>query len=392
MYNLHYDDWMKLTLDTEVVEVKEEAEKYWHRFKDTVFFAEGGGMVSDIGTINEVAVEALRMDDQEQVWHLLDRKLTESVHMQVDEWHRRRKVQIHTSGHLISAIAGKLFGVTTASFSDSEEESIEELTFTHCDHDILQQIEVACNQAIRDDLAVSITYPNHEEAMKHMHDDEEIDHDHLRAVVIEGIDYSFCGCIHVPHLGLIQTIKFLGCDKTTRGYKLRYVCGEQLLHMYERHYQALSDSAKALGVPQLGLKEGIEKLQGELKAAKNENNTWKQQVIEFTAEKIHHDAQTPCLFHVFEDMDIKTFQTFCSYFVRTYEQGIFFICKSEERCHVMISHSKSFTYPCGELFKALGAAYNLRGGGNPAMAQGGGEYSEALATALKALCDEQNAA
>ncbi len=390
MYNLNYDDWMKLSADSEVLEVTESEGKYWHRFRDTVFFAEGGGMVSDTGTINDLTVRDLKTDDQEQVWHLLDEKLEGSVHMEVDEWQRRSKVQIHTAGHLISAVAGKLYQVVTASFSNSDEESIEELTFTTCDNAILKELEAVCNSYIRDDLSIEIRYPSHEEAIQHIHEDEEIDRDHLRAVLIGDIDYSFCGCIHVPSLGKIQAIKFLGFEKTTRGYKLRYVCGEQLLQMYGLHYQALSDSAKSLGVAQLNLKAGIDKLHSEVKASKNEANNWKQQVIELKAKIMHEEAALPCLFHEFDDMDIKTFQSFCSYFVRTYEHGIFFLCKAEDRCHVMISHSKSFTYPCNELFKKLSAEHGLRGGGNPSMAQGGGEYSEALVNALKALCDEQN--
>lgn len=388
MFNPYYDDWMKLELDTAVLAVREAAGKYWHAFEETVFYPEGGGMDRDTGTINDHEVLDLKLED-DKVWHLLDEKLQGRVHMRVDKDQRVMKCQVHSASHLMCGIMNKVYHADTISFYMNEHDSGAEMGFETFNDEIMKELERLCNDYILQDLPIEIIYPTPEEAQQHVLD-EKLNHEDLRAVIIGDIDYNMCGCIHVPSLRYLQSFKFLNYEKTTRGYKINFVCGEQLLQTYGKQIKVLADSAKSLGVPQLNLKAGIDKLQSELKASKNEANSWKQQVIELKAKIMHEEAEAPCLFHEFDDMDIKTFQGFCSYFVRNYEHGIFFLCKVEDRCHVMISHSKSFAYPCGELFKKLSAEYGLRGGGNPSMAQGGGEYSEALINALKALCDEQN--
>ena len=388
MFNPYYDDWMKLELDTAVLAVREAAGKYWHAFEETVFYPEGGGMDRDTGTINDHEVLDLKLEDN-KVWHLLDEKLQGRVHMRVDKDQRVMKCQVHSASHLMCGIMNKVYHADTISFYMNEHDSGAEMGFETFNDEIMKELERLCNDYILQDLPIEIIYPTPEEAQQYVLD-EKLNHEDLRAVIIGDIDYNMCGCIHVPSLRYLQSFNFLNYEKTTRGYKINFVCGEQLLQTYGKQIKVLADSAKSLGVPQLNLKAGIDKLQSELKASKNEANSWKQQVIELKAKIMHEEAEAPCLFHEFDDMDIKTFQGFCSYFVRNYEHGIFFLCKVEDRCHVMISHSKSFAYPCGELFKKLSAEYGLRGGGNPSMAQGGGEYSEALVNALKALCDEQN--
>lgn len=389
MYNHHYDHWMNLELTSEVVEVKEDNGAYWHRFKETVFFAEGGGMASDTGTINGFQVLEVKKDG-DAVWHLLHEKLEGQVHMLVDLDQRIVKCQEHSAGHLAAAVMIERYPeVKSISFSSSEEGNFEEMSFTHFDDDMAKEVERLCNEYIRQDLAITIAYPTREEALQHVEEDQ-LEHDEPRAVIIEGLDYGMCGCIHVPSLGQIQAMKIIGYEKTTRGYKIYHVCGEQMLRLYDKQLHVLNESAKTLSVGQLDTLAGIKKMQSELKQERSVSATWKQKASEYLATIMHQEAKDICLFHEFDDMDIKTFQSFCSYFVRTYEHGIFFICKGEERAHVIISHSKSITFPANEYFKELGASFPIRGGGNPGMAQGGGEYSSELAQALKAMCEKQN--
>ena len=52
MFNKLYDNCFKTELQTEVIKVKEDKGMYWHAFKDTIFYVEGGGMESDIGMID----------------------------------------------------------------------------------------------------------------------------------------------------------------------------------------------------------------------------------------------------------------------------------------------------------------------------------------------------
>ena len=83
MINKYYDDWNIIELDTFVIDVIEEDAKYWIACNETIFYVEGGGMQSDIGTINGFEVLQLKTING-HVYHLLDTKIEGNVHMCVD--------------------------------------------------------------------------------------------------------------------------------------------------------------------------------------------------------------------------------------------------------------------------------------------------------------------
>ena len=128
MFNKLYDNCFKTELQTEVIKVKEDKGMYWHAFKDTIFYVEGGGMESDIGMIDRHMVHGLKKEDG-YVWHLLDEKLEGSVFMSVNLHERFRKCQIHTAQHLISAVLQNVYNVKTLSHHVSDEVNDVELSF-----------------------------------------------------------------------------------------------------------------------------------------------------------------------------------------------------------------------------------------------------------------------
>ena len=57
----------------------------------------------------------------------------------------------------------------------------------------------------------------------------------------------------------------------------------------------------------------------------------------------------------------------------------------DERMHLIISHHKDIDIKANELFKQLASKYNLKGGGNPYMAQGGGNKNLSIIEDIKEL-------
>ena len=99
-----------------------------------------------------------------------------------------------------------------------------------------------CNGFIRDDLAVTIQYPSEQEALRHV-PLVKANHETLRVVRIAQLDYNLCGCMHVPSLRYLQMVFISGYEKTGRGYKIRYLCGDQLLDCVNKRYQVLDEAS-----------------------------------------------------------------------------------------------------------------------------------------------------
>ncbi|MEG0290066.1 MAG: DHHA1 domain-containing protein [Erysipelotrichaceae bacterium] len=383
MINKHYDHWMELELETSINSMKQTEDSFWYAFEDSIFYVEGGGMQRDTGTINGIEVLDLKMED-DLIWHQVKTKIENPVLMKVDKEQRVLKCQIHSASHLICGLMNKVYHAPTITFFTNEFDAGAEMGFDYFDDQIMNELEVKCNAYITQNLPIEIVYPTAEEALKHV-PDEKIEHDELRAAIIGDIDYNMCGCIHIPTLSEIQMIKFLRYEKTTRGYRIYFVCGNQLLETYGKQNRMTLECSKQLGIPQFELLEGVNKIQNEIKTNKSDLNNWKNKYIELMIEKIAMLHPEENIAYLFDDIDIKTFQTLCSTFTRNYKKGIFFMCHDQDRCHVIISHHKELNFECNTLFKEISEKFELRGGGNKVMAQGGGMYQDGIYEYLQAI-------
>ncbi len=385
MINKLLDDCFQCELHTAVTDIVAEKSLYWYAFKDTVFFMEKGGMASDIGMINGKNVLGLRIRDGKQ-WHLMEDKLdvNESVFMSINLHERFRKCQIHTAQHLISALLCNIYKVKTISHHVSDDENDIEFNFDHFTDKMASELMVLCNGLIRDDLEVSIRYPSRSEAALHVSEEQLHHEDELRVVQIGNLDYNLCGCMHVPSLRYLQMVYITGFEKTTRGYKVKYICGDQLLDGVSRRYQVLNEAAQSLAVSHLYLNTGIHRLINENKAGMRDIVLWKQKYFAlFATQYAQNDKEL--LVHEFDDWDVKSMIQLAQYLTSQCQKSCVLLAKIYDKSHVVVAKAKDQTGDCLEVFHDLADRFDLQGGGNASMAQGGGAYSEALAQYVKSI-------
>lgn len=380
--NYHYDNWLECEGTFEVTGCEQEEDFCWVKTKDTVFYVEGGGMARDTGTINGIEVEDIRYQDG-YYYHKIHGQIQGEAVMKVDVEQRIWKAQIHSASHLICGLINRKYHAKTIAFFTHDEISGCEMAFETFDEALMKQIEREVNDYVMQDLPIRIVYPTLEEARAQV-PEEKLDHEELRAAVIGDIDYNMCGCIHVPSLRYLQSIKLLSYERTSRGYKIYFVCGEQLLRTYDSQVKVLDACARNLSVAQKDICEGISQLHQEIKELKASEANWRQQVMDFQVRELGNSEET-YLAKEIDDFDIKTFQTICSMLVRNYPKGIFFVCRDKERCHVIVARHASLEFNANEIFRAVAGKFQLRGGGNPGMAQGGGVYQEGILEELQKI-------
>ena len=101
MINKHYDNYLDLTLDTEIRNCIKEKDSYLYEFEDTVFYFESGGQHSDHGTINGIEVSDLVVSNG-HYFHVLPEKLENVVcHMEVERDFLRNRLK-YTALHIFS--------------------------------------------------------------------------------------------------------------------------------------------------------------------------------------------------------------------------------------------------------------------------------------------------
>lgn len=375
MINKYYDNCFTTELHTSVVEVREENGLFWHACKETIFFKESGGMASDIGMIDEHMVLDLKFEEG-YMWHLLDTKLSGNVFMSVNLHERFRKCQIHTAQHLISAVLSNVYKVKTLAHHVGDEENDIEFDFDDFNDKMAFELQVLCNGLIRDDLAVSILYPTRVEASK-MVKGKNIDRDDLRVVRIGTLDYYLCGCMHVPSLRYLQMLYISGYEKTTKGYKIKYLVGDQLLDCLSKRYDVLNEASKLLAVPHLYVNTGVNRLINETRQLNRDVVVWKQKYYKMLAKEIGQ-SKDDIIVRFFDDIDVKSEVDLAKYVIGEYKKAVIFVAKTYDNVHVVVAVHKDMDVDASKLFKSIAEKYRLKGGGNSQLSQGGGIYQEGI--------------
>lgn len=381
MINRHYDNYMDLTLDARIVNCIEEKDRYLYEFEDTVFYFESGGQHSDHGTIDGIEVTEL-LERNGHYYHVLHEKLTNSIcHMEVDRDFRQKQAEIHSASHLMCSLINKRFNARTIAFYNDGYEAYAEMAFESLNSETVQRIEDMCNEYILQDIPIEISYPAYEE-VKDRFTAAKLDHDVLRTVTIEGIDYDMCGCTHVPSLRYLGMLKIFGTERTTRGYKLYYLAGKLLKERMAEYSDILHRLSNDLSVPVNGIETAVVKLQQELHASKQETEEYREYYLESVAERyIRSDEKI--VFGQF-DFDSRALNKLATMVISNSSKLVFFISDLGEKMHLVVARSKDLNVNVSAIFKEIALEYGLRGGGNPAFAQGGGLNNPGLLFALTA--------
>lgn len=380
MYNKLYDNCFKTELNTKVLHVQEEDGMYWHACKDTIFYKESGGMASDIGMIDHHMVHALKSEDG-YLWHLLDTKLEGTVFMSVNLHERFHKCQVHTAQHLISSVLSSVYKVTTLSHHVSDDENDVEFDFPDFNDKMAFELQVLCNGLIRDDLDVCVLYPTRTEASQYVSGEALMRND-LRVVRIGALDYNLCGCMHVPSLRYLQLLFIQGYEKTARGYKIKYLVGDQLLDCLSKRYSVLDSVGRSLAVSHLYVESGVNRMINENRKLNKEISDWKSKYCDILAKELSQ-CEDEIIKRQFDDLDVKSAAQLAQQLCETYHKAIIFIVKIYDNVHVIVGKNKTLSFDVKQTFDEIAAKYHLKGGGNELMAQGGGIYKEEIKELLK---------
>ena len=375
MINKMYDNCFTTELNTKVVKVEEENGCYWHACKDTIFYKENGGMASDIGVIDDHMVLDLKFMDG-YLWHLLDVKLEGNVFMSVNLHERFRKCQIHTAQHLISAVLGNVYKVTTLAHHVGDEENDIEFDFEEFNEKMAFELKVLCNGLIRDDLEVSVKYPTPSEAKKFAIKGD-VNRDDLRVVRIGALDYNLCGCMHVPSLRYLQMLYISGFEKTTNGYKVKYLVGDQYLDCVTRRYKVLDEVSRTLAVPHLYISTGVNRIVNENKQLNRDILVWKQKYYDMFGASLAQQEQE-VITHFFDDIDVKSLGGLAQFITSNHKKVVIFVAKIYDNVHVLVAKNKTMDTDINAIFKDFSDKYRLKGGGSEEVLQGGGIFKEEI--------------
>lgn len=348
-----------------VTECEKFGDKWSVVLDKTAFFPEGGGQLSDKGSIDNASVDDVQIKNG-IIYHITDKPLPVGSAVQgvIDFKRRFDFMQQHSGEHIVSGIAHKIFGCENVGFHLGAD--ITTIDFDKMlTYDEVLRLQREANNKVFENAIIRTYYPD-EETLKNLEyrSKKEI-HDDIRIVEIEDTDICACCAPHVKSAGEIGFIALEIAEKVRGGIRLELKCGKRALEDFEIKQKNIGKIATALCLRQEETYEGVARLQKQISDLKFKLTGLKKQLIE---QKLSAYAPKERITAILEsDMDMKEMQNYADSLYK----------KAEGIRGVLCPADKGFSFVfCGEaqevdeFFADFKGNFNVRGGGRNGMVQG----------------------
>jgi len=273
--------------------------------------------------------------------------------------------------------------------------------FTHLaplTDDEIEEVERLMNQAVMDNLPVTITYETLEEARAKgaiaLFAEDSQGKEKVRMVTIgdseEPFSRELCGGTHVSRTGELGLIKIVSEEGIAAGVRrIRAVAGTEALHRWNEQSSLIEQAAALLKtsgkelLPKLeGLLKERERLEEELTALKAELLSHRRDELLQQAERLDGLA----LLAARVDLGGDELKQLADLLEERLEGGIVLLGSAARGRAVLVckvSDSLTDRFNAREIIEHVTKTVGGNGGGSPRFAQGGGGQPERLAEALE---------
>jgi Ser-tRNA(Ala) deacylase AlaX len=157
----------------------------------TCFYPMGGGQVGDTGEINGIKVVDTKKDEEEKIFHFLERepdfKVGDVVHGKID-WERRHKImRLHSAAHIVYNFMIQVYGDSckplTSGIVDENKDRLDYSFPQPIDREKLKIVEQKANEFI--EMGSEVKWWTDEDGRRHW--------------LTEGMPEMFCGGTHVKN-------------------------------------------------------------------------------------------------------------------------------------------------------------------------------------------------
>lgn len=365
---------------SKVLNCTEKEGKYLVELDKTVFFPEGGGQLSDKGTLGEAKVSYV-FEKEGHIYHECDRELqTGSEVRAVLDWKvRLDRMQQHLGEHLLSYACWKMFGANNVGFHMHEDlvaiDLDKELTMEE-----LLQAEMLTNEIIWENRPVKVSYLDSEDAAKlPMRKFNSKLKGLLRIVAVQDADICTCCGTHPPYTGMVGPVKVIRSDKHKQGVRVEFACGRRAMIDADTKNNVLLKTAASMSVKPEQVYDGVLRLKNELAAAQEIIKNKTEQLLRYTMQKALEQAQAKAdgtkVIGVLTD-DSKNIKPLITMAGGYADSISVILAVQQDRLSYAVTSGQAAGADCRPYIKILNDKFQGRGGGKPDCVQGGAPFCE----------------
>jgi alanyl-tRNA synthetase len=376
----------------------------------TPFYAESGGQIADLGTLERDGVNVSVKDVQKapngQNLHKAvvvsgTIRKNQKVTAVVNEENRSKIIKNHTATHLLHRALKDVLGEHVNQAGSLVEPERLRFDFSHfgpIKPEELEQIERIVNEKIWKNIEVNITQKPIAEAkaMGAMALFGEKYGDVVRVVKVGDYSLELCGGCHVPNtsvIGLFKIVSESGIGAGTR--RIEAVTGESAYRLLNEQVGLLKVAAERIKTSPREIVSRIDGLMAEIKQLQRENESLAAKLGNIEAGNLVTQAKeidgVKVLSAKVQAADMNNLRNMADDLKQKLGSGIILLGSVHEgKVNLIAAVTKDLIdkgYHAGKLVKEAASRCGGGGGGRPDMAQAGGKDPEKLDSALQIVED-----
>lgn len=405
---LFYKDFNQKEFEAEVLGVVEKDGKNTLVCDKTVFYPEGGGQPSDVGTIS-VDGAVVNINYAEKVNNVvlhhvdgdvdLDNFVGKKVEGKID-WNRRITLARHHSAtHLIVAAARKILGEHIWQAGAQKGVSRSRIDLSHykrISQEELNEIEKLANEYVMDNIELDIKFYTRDEAESlygfKLYQGGIVPGKSIRVVKIPGIDVQACAGTHVLRTGDIGPIKINKTERVQDGVeRIDFSAGIAAVDSIQNENKLLRESSGIFKVDDDQLPKTCDRFFSEWKAQKNEIDKLKSEIASLKMNSLADDVTEINGLKVVKqliDADFKELQKIATDFTDNDKADVVLMGNNDGKIVGAASQNAiDAGIKVNEIIKKAAGVLGGGGGGRLTLAQGAGPKCENMNEALNIAID-----
>ena len=386
---LYYADSYLTHFSAQVLDRAERAGKPAVALDQSAFYPEGGGQPADTGTLGDVAVVDVQAADG-VVWHTLAQPLEADVVQGQVDWQRRfDHMQQHHGQHLLSAAFERLHGLKTVSFHLGAASATIDLAASTLTSEQVAAAEDLTNQVIWEDRPVLARFVGAEElAQLPLRKPPQVSGP-VRVVSVPDFDHSACGGTHPRSTGGVGLAHIRRWERRADVVRVEFLCGERAVRDLRWKNAALGRLAGLLSVGTDEVEVAVARVRDAEERARKRLEAVGEQLIGYEAQDLIAHAELVGIMRVvrqgYADRSLEDVRALA----RAISAGgcVALLGLRAEKTQLIFARADGLDLDCGKLLRETLAQFGGRGGGQPALAQGGLPDATQLEAALDAAVE-----
>lgn len=378
MRKLYYEDSHKKEFEAFVTSctIDPKSGSYQVTLDQTAFFPEGGGQLSDQGTLlfyKEGQERSAFVSDvhikENHIIHTVSAEIPEGSRVTgILDWERRFDfMQQHSGEHIFSGLVHQHFGADNVGFHLGLSEVTLDFNI-NLTMEQLREMELLANAAIWKNLPVKSSFPS-PASLKELDYRSKLElTEDVRIVTIPGYDVCACCAPHVTTTGEIGALRVTGAVSHRGGVRVTILCGKRALFDYRKKQDNILAISSLLSARQEETAAAVERVKAEVLSLKEEGNLLQTKLLLEKRKALPLPQVTDHIYLFTEPMNEIAIRNAVNEMTLEYKGYVLVFWGEDTSGYRFLAGSQ--TLDCREFQKDMKHHFEIKGGGKPQMVQG----------------------